>query len=185
MPDGLAYSLAAVAPGSAADPARGGVERFWVAGCAGVRLFTLAQVLAAVASWSRRRRVSDLVLSATSPTGALEPALRRAFDDPRLIIAYWLPESRRLVTSTGEVLPAAIHDLVSTEVRYEGRRIATILHTRSATDLMSTIGATMRLRLENELLDDELALQLEALQRSLIRIVAAGDSRRRLLARPP
>lgn len=179
----LPVSLAAVIPSGSGDPMRDGAERFWVAGCAGVVLFSFAQLLASVSSWSRRRRVSDLVQSATSPTGALESALRRAFDDPRLIIAYWLPESRRLVTSAGEEDPVTIDDLVRTEVRYEDRQIATILHTVSAADLMSSIGPTLRLRMENELLDTELAVQLEALQRSLIRVVAAGDARRRLLER--
>ncbi|HEY5979953.1 MAG TPA: histidine kinase [Microlunatus sp.] len=178
-----AIGLAVVAPGTSGDPARVEVSTLWIAGCAGVGLLSIAQLAAAADSWTRRRRVSDLMLSATTPAGDLQDALRRAFDDPRLILAYWLPESRRLMTGAGEIDPATVLDLVSSDVRFGDRRIATILHTASATELMSSIGPTLRLRMENELLSTESALQLHALRESSVRIVAAADARRRLLER--
>jgi len=178
---GCALGLASV---SAAylDPSRPAVVQFWTVGSIGALLFSGAHFLALAGSWVRVRRLADLVVSAEASAGGLERVLRDALGDPGLTIAFSLPESQRLVTSNGDPVPAPEVG-TSTDVRVGNRRVATIMHTAAIADLVAGIGPSLRVRMENELLRTESAVQLDALRESLSRIVAAGDAHRRQLER--
>lgn len=178
---GCALGLASVAA-AYLDPSRPTVVQFWIVGSIGALLFSGAHFLALAGSWVRVRRLADLVVSAEASAGGLERVLRDALGDPGLTIAFWLPETQRLVTSNGDPAPAPKVG-TSTDVRVGDRRVATIMHTAAVADLVAEIGPSLRVRMENELLRTESTVQLDALRESLSRIVATGDAHRRQLER--
>jgi signal transduction histidine kinase len=136
-----------------------------------------------------RASVGDLVvqLERTPPHG-LRDALARGLDDPTLEVAFWLPERREFVDSSGQPLelPAKGEDRAVTRLEHDGVPVAALVHDPSLLDepeLVQAAAAAARLALENARLSAEVLSQLEKVKESRARIVSAGDAERRRIER--
>ncbi len=138
-----------------------------------------------------RGRVADLVVGLGGPGPAhddLQTTLARTLGDPTLVVAYPIPGTDRFVDVTGRpvTLPQHDDDRAITTVDRAGRSIAALIHDPALSqrpELMTSVAAATGLALENEQLQAELRVQLDAVQASRARIVAAGDAERRRVER--
>jgi signal transduction histidine kinase len=138
---------------------------------------------------TRAAAVSDLVASLTERADrrrGLRDALADALGDPRLTLAYWLPERGEYVNSAGQrvELPSRGSQRVATVVDDHGVPVAAIVHDAALADereLIAAVGAAATLTLENERLDAELRAKVEELREQRRRgVEAALEERRRL-----
>ncbi len=132
--------------------------------------------------------VGDLVLEleTTQPHG-IRDALARALGDPTLEVAFWLPERREFADSAGRPveLPEGGRRAV-TKLDQDGEPVAALIHDPSLLDepeLVRAAGAAARLALQNARLQAEMRAQLQKVQESRGRIVAAADEERRRIER--
>jgi signal transduction histidine kinase len=140
---------------------------------------------------SRAGAVSELVarLNATPQRrGGIAEALANAFDDPSLILAYWLPERGHYVDAQGHAveLPATGGARAWTPVERNGAPLAAIIHNAAISEerkLLETAGAAAGLALENERLHAELRARVDELERSRQRLIEVGLAERRKLER--
>jgi len=136
-----------------------------------------------------RATVGDLVLELEhTPPQGLRGALARAFDDPTLEVAFWLPERRGYADAAGRPveLPADGAGRAVTLLDHEGEPLAALVHDRSLLDeprLVQSAGAAARMALENARLQADMRAQLAKVQESRVRIVAAADEERRRIER--
>jgi signal transduction histidine kinase len=169
------------------DPSDPAFRTIFALGCIAVILLAAGLVWAAVRTRSQRRAVARISanLGQAPPPGSLQTALAQAVGDPKLQIAYWLPDAEHYVDATGRPVaePAAAPGRVITTLVRDGRRIAVVSHTAALPDLERELGAAVRLALENEQLQAEALAQLDQLRASRVRIVETGDSERRRLER--
>jgi signal transduction histidine kinase len=155
-----------------------------------------AVLLAAGIAWIllrvRRQRaaVSRLAteLGDAPRPGTLRAVLAAALRDPGLEVAYWLPDSRRFVDSSGKPMEAPVRGegRAVTPIVRDGRAVAAVVHDAALSDepgVEQEIGAAARLAVENERLQAEVLAQLEDLRASRARIVETGDAERRRLER--
>jgi signal transduction histidine kinase len=161
--------------GSASDD----VLYWWqIGGQASVALALLAGVLTAELA---RGRVADLVVElAHIAPGEVRGALARALHDPTLQVAYWLPLRRAYVDEDGRPvdLPADLRAVTRLE------DVAAIVHDPELDPgLVESAGAAARLALHNARLQADVRAQLDKVQESRRRIVAAGDEQRRRIER--
>jgi signal transduction histidine kinase len=169
------------------DPSDPAFRTIFALGCGAVILLAAGLVWATVRTRAQRRAVAQITTSlgqAPSP-GSLQAALARAIGDPKLQIAYWLPDSRRHVDPSGRPAaePVAGPGRAVTALVRDGRRVAVVSHTAALPDLERELGAAVRLALENERLQAQALAQLDQLRASRVRIVETGDSERRRLER--
>jgi signal transduction histidine kinase len=120
--------------------------------------------------------------------GQLRDALADALHDSSLAIAFWLPESRRYVTSDGQPveLPAPSSAQAATLIEHDGQPVAALIHTAALREdprLVEDVGAAASLALRNERLEAELRAQIKEVRRSRARLITAEDSERRRLER--
>ena len=132
-----------------------------------------------------RGSVGELVveLDRAGPGGARR-ALARAFGDPSLELALWLPDRQAWVDEDGR--PLDLPNGGDRAVTLVGEELAAIIHDPVLLDqpaLLEAVGTAARLALENERLQAELRAQLVVLRESRARIVRAGDEERRRLER--
>jgi PAS domain S-box-containing protein len=118
--------------------------------------------------------------------GELRDALARALRDPRLELAYWLPESEGWVDADGRPLPSPPPDPTrhATLVERDGERVAALIHDASLLaepELIESVSAAAGLALENERRLQELAANerrtralLEAIPDLMFRIARDG-----------
>jgi signal transduction histidine kinase len=128
--------------------------------------------------------VSRLIERLSLDPGALQDSLRTALQDPRLSVAYWLPELGAYVERDGQ--EPETEGRVTTEISHRGRRVGALVHEPSvceARELLNEAAAAAALAIENGRLEVELRARLEALRASRARIVEAGDEERRRLTR--
>ena len=132
--------------------------------------------------------VGDLVLELemTEPQG-IRDALARALGDPTLEVAFWLPERREFADAAGRPveLPEGGGRAV-TKLDQDGEPVAALIHDPSLLDepeLVRAAGAAARLALQNARLQAEMRAQLQKVQESRGRIVAAADDERRRIER--
>jgi signal transduction histidine kinase len=128
-----------------------------------------------------------LALEDTPPEG-LRDALARALGDPTLELAFWLEERETYVDAEGRVvsLPEGDPRRGVTTIEHDGKPVAALVHDRSLLEepeLVQSAGAAARLALENARLQAELRLQLQRVEESRTRVVAAGDEERRRIER--
>ena len=135
-----------------------------------------------------RRRVSTQLIAqlgrADRPDG-LRAACAALLGDPGVSVAYWVPRAGCLVDATGEILeqpagPATI------EVRRAGELLAVVSTTRDigdSDDLLSRIGSSAAMGIENERLQAELEFRLAQVIASRRRIVDSTLEARRALER--
>jgi len=133
----------------------------------------------------RLARLADALESAPAP-GALAVALRVAVADDGLRVRYWAPARRCYVDAEGEPAEAAVvGDRQVTLVTRRGQPVAALTHSRGVDGdrLDRTLGAALRLALENEQLRAATLAELRELQLSRARIVERAQLERRRLER--
>jgi signal transduction histidine kinase len=140
--------------------------------------------------FTRAGAVSELVarLTATRQQRGIAEALADAFDDPSLILAYWLPERGHYVDAEGHKveLPEPGGERAWTPVERNGAPLAAIIHDATISNerkLLATAGAAAGLALENERLHAELRARVDELERSRQRLIEVGLAERRKLER--
>jgi signal transduction histidine kinase len=153
---------------------------YWwqIGGQASVALALLAGVLTAELA---RGRVADLVVElAHIAPGEVRGALARALHDPTLQVAYWLPLRRAYVDEDGRAVDLPADGRAVTRLE----DVAAIVHDPELDpDLVESAGAAARLALHNARLQADVRAQLDKVQESRRRIVAAGDEQRRRIER--
>jgi signal transduction histidine kinase len=139
---------------------------------------------------SRAEAVGDLVGDlAASPEGrGLRDAVAEALSDPKVELAYWVPETSGYVDADGARidLPLSGDGRRWEEVTHDGKRVGAIIHDArldDADELVAAVASAAGLRMENERLDAELRARLEELRASRARIVEAGYRERRRVER--
>jgi signal transduction histidine kinase len=140
---------------------------------------------------TRAGAVSELVSrlnAAPNDRRGIGELLADAFDDPSLILAYWLSERDEYVDVDGHrvELPGAGTTRAWTPVERDGVPVAAIIHDAGLSGerrLLEAAGAAAGLAIENERLHAELRARVEELQRSRQRLIEVGLSERRKLER--
>jgi signal transduction histidine kinase len=118
----------------------------------------------------------------------LRDALARALNDPSLDLAYWLGEDEGYVDARGRPveLPADGSARAASDVRLDGRLVATLIHDPLLLDdpeLIDAVGAAAALALAREHLEAQLRAKVEALRDSRTRLLQVGLAERRRLER--
>jgi signal transduction histidine kinase len=127
-------------------------------------------------------------LGAGAGRSAMRDTLAQALGDPRLELAYWVPEISSYVESDGRpvALPVPGSGRFATRISHGGDPVAAVIHGASLEDdanLVQAVGAAVALTLRSERLDAELQVRVAELQASRARIVQAGDEQRRRIER--
>jgi signal transduction histidine kinase len=141
-----------------------------------------------VAPW-QRAVVTDLVVELGEARSAtLHGELSRALGDPSLEIGYWLPDRAVFVDSEGRPLtpPEPGSGRSMTVLEREGEPVAALVHHPAVLEdpgLLEAVTSAAQLAAANARLQAEVQAQLEELEASRRRILAARDEERRRLER--
>ena len=134
--------------------------------------------------------VTDLVVDVGSraDTGTLRDALRRALDDPSLVVGYWLSDDARYVDDAGAPVEIAQPglDRVVTSIESDGGPVAVLVHDAAVpqdADLVDAVAAAARFAVSNARLQAETRERVLEIAASRRRIVEAGDAQRQLIER--
>jgi signal transduction histidine kinase len=134
--------------------------------------------------------VADLVLDLSEPLPRerLRAPLAQALGDPSLEVAYWSEEGGYVDEAGGPVILPADDDegRAVTVIQGGGHPLAVLIHDRSLLEdpgLVQSVGAAVRMAVENERLRARLEEQLAEVRASRARIVAAADEERRRVER--
>jgi signal transduction histidine kinase len=137
-----------------------------------------------------RSAVADLVveLGDTPAPQQLRNALANALGDPSLVVAYWSVSAGGYVDPAGAplALPGEGSGRAVTFLARGGAPLAAIIHDEALLDdpgLVASMASAVRLAVENERLNAEVAAQLAEVRASRARIVAAADAERRRVER--
>ena len=142
------------------------------------------------ARYDALRRISDFLedlRSGRAPPEAVEPVLRDVLSDTSLELRFFLPESEEYVNARGQSVRDSPEDARErTPVERAGQPLGMVLHgpvdeERSA--LLATVVEAAGLAIEIARLRVELRRQLEQVEQSRARIVAAGYEERRRIER--
>jgi len=132
-----------------------------------------------------RAAIADLLLELERVSvPGLRDALARTLGDPTLHLAFALPNGRGFVDGAGQPvqLPAGDPRRAVTRLAHDGGvPFAALVHDPSLLeepDLVHAAGAAAHLALENAQLQAELRVQLQEVEDSRARIVAAADEER-------
>lgn len=152
---------------------------------------TLAPIGLLLGSLRLRRGAAAVVELMAGPGGPpdrsrLQISLRRALDDPSLVLLY--PGAEGWVDSTGTPtsLPDPDGERTVTTIQADGRVSGALVHDATLLDdpaLITTVAATLRLAIDNERLRSDLLEQLEEVRASRARVVDAAVTERRRLER--
>ena len=160
---------------------------FWWQSAALIAL-PIALVAGLLRAQLARAGVGDLLLELEhARPEEIQDALARALDDPRLEVAFWLPERGTYADATGR--PVELPDgpeRAVTRVDDSGEPLAAIVHDPSLLEeprLVQAAAAAARLALENARLQAETRAQLAEVKQSRARIVSATDEERRRIER--
>ena len=142
------------------------------------------------ARYEGRRRVedflSDLRAGRAAPEG-IEAVLAAALDDPELELRFWLPESEDYVDARGRAAFDSPEDKrARTPVQRGGVPLAIVLHDPALDerpDFLQSVVEAAGLAIEIARLRVELRRQLDEVEASRARIVAAGYEERRRIER--
>ncbi|MFL5959966.1 MAG: histidine kinase [Gaiellaceae bacterium] len=152
-----------------------------------VPLALLASVLRARLA---RASVADLLVELRTHAAPAEvrDALARALRDPRLTLAFWLPEYQTYADLDGRPVepPVEGSGRVVTLVDVRGAHVAALLHDAALRDeprLLDAVAAAAGIALENGRLQADLRGRLEELRGSRARILEAGLRERQRLER--
>ena len=153
-------------------------------------LLPLAIAVSILRDRMARGAVADLVvhLGDTPEPAHLRDALAAALHDPTLEVARWSQSDDAYHGADGRPfeLPGPESDRRVTLLEGDRGRVAAIIHDPALLDdpgLMTSVGAAIRLAVENERLTDQVRVQLEEVRASRSRIVEAADAERRRVER--
>ena len=134
---------------------------------------------------SRAVAIDALIARLGSERPSVRDLLAEALEDPGLQLAYRARYQDRWVDAQGAPFALPGDERRVTEVSYEGRPVALIIHSAPPEDpeLVQTVGAAAGLGLENERLQAVLRARVADLRASRARIVQATDEARRRLER--
>jgi signal transduction histidine kinase len=136
-----------------------------------------------------RVHVGELVVHLEeTPVDGLRDELALALEDPTLELGLWIPDRGVYVDSAGAELlvPDEGAERAFTLIEHEGEPLAVLVHDptlREEPKLVEAVAAAARLALVNARLHAEVRAQLETVQESRARIVAAADEERRRIER--
>jgi signal transduction histidine kinase len=137
-----------------------------------------------------RTAVADLVieLGKTPEPDRLRAALAQALGDPGLEVMRWSTDRAAYLDEAGADVDPFVRagSRAVTLLERSGRPLAAIIHDPALLDdpgLMPSVATAMRLEVENEHLQAEVARQLTEVRLSRARIVEAGDAERRRVER--
>ena len=160
-------------------------------------LVVLTRSLAAVSfvvglrrTGSTRSAVVGMVgeLGESADPARLQAALRRALQDPSLVLLPWSEEEGGYAGGGGRAsrAPDPGPGRAVTLVDADGSHLAALVHDEALLEdpgLVSAVSAAVRLTVDNERLRLELQRRLDDLAASRARIIAAGDDERRRIER--
>jgi signal transduction histidine kinase len=120
--------------------------------------------------------------------GTLRQRLAAALGDRSLTIGYWLPDAAEYVDEAGRPLelPGRGSEREVTLLEGDGDRLAVLVHDAGVLEdreLMDSVAAAARIAVSNVRLQAQIRRQVENLEASRRRIVAAADTQRRRLER--
>lgn len=137
-----------------------------------------------------RGTVGELLVELERTAGAreLEEALGRALGDPSCRLAFWCPAMQGYAGADGRTveLPAGGPGRVVGLLEADSRPLAVMIHDPALAEepeLVEVVAAAARLGLENERLQADARVKLDALRASQARIVEAADAARRRVER--
>jgi signal transduction histidine kinase len=141
------------------------------------------------ARYDARRRIveflEDLRAGRARPE-AIEPILAEVLSDPVLKLRFWLPEGEIYVDARGRPVDDSHDERQRTEVQRAGVPLGMVLHSPPSFErpgLLEEVVADAGLAIEIARLGVELRRQLEEVEASRGRIVAAGNAERRRIER--
>jgi signal transduction histidine kinase len=194
---GMALAMGVVIESGAISLANTPTDRFaaWDLGTVLTNVTGILVALALVVGLARGRlargSVADLVLELGDPV--VRPAIRdliaRALRDPSVALFYPVPDSDRFVDADGRegrLSDASSPERAITRLESGGQLLAVLVHDPAIAEqpeLVRSVAAAARLAIENERLAAEVRAQLDEVQASRARIVAAGDEQRRQIER--
>jgi signal transduction histidine kinase len=149
----------------------------------------LAMLWGLLRSRLARVHVGELVVHLEeTPVDGLRDEIALALEDPTLEVGLWIPDRGVYVDSGGADLavPEEDGERAVTLIEHEGAPLAVLVHDptlREEPKLVQAVAAAARLALVNARLHAEVRAQLETVQESRARIVAAADEERRRIER--
>jgi signal transduction histidine kinase len=155
-----------------------------------VCVVALAMVVGLVRLRGTRSSVVDLVgeLGEGAPPPQLESALRRALEDPSLVLLPWSAERHSYLDATGrptELPDAGVHRSV-TRIGREDAPVAALVHDAALHEdagMIEAVLAAVRLTVDNDRMQAEIRTHLAEVEQSRARILAATDAERRRIER--
>jgi signal transduction histidine kinase len=129
--------------------------------------------------------VTKLVVDLGQPgeSGTLAARLARALGDPRLVLAYWVPDASGYFDEAGNpvVLPGPGTGRAVTVIEHRGERIAALVHDAVLLEepgLVDGVAAAAAMAVSNVRLRADVRRQVAELEASRRRLVAARDAQR-------
>jgi signal transduction histidine kinase len=129
--------------------------------------------------------VTKLVVDLGQPgeSGTLTARLSRALGDPRLVLAYWVPEANGYFDEAGNlvVLPGPGTGRAVTVIEHRGERIAALVHDAALLEepgLVDGVASAAAMAVSNVRLRADVRRQVAELEASRRRLVEAGDAQR-------
>ena len=118
----------------------------------------------------------------------IESALRQALADPTIEVAHWDGEHQRWTDEEGEAVPEPEESDGRAVLLLErhGAPVAAVVHDAVLLEdpgLLASVGAVLRLSIDNDRLSAQVQRQLEEVHASRARILAAADEERRGIER--
>jgi signal transduction histidine kinase len=137
-----------------------------------------------------RAAVADLVLELADPLPRehLRTSLAQSLGDPSLEVAFWSPDRAGYEDEVGRAIALPVDDPSRgvTAIQRGSEPLAALIHDPALLEdpgLVQSVGAAMRMAVENERLRAGLEEQLREVRASRARIVAAADAERSRLER--
>ena len=132
-----------------------------------------------------RAVVADLVLELADPLPRehLRASLAQSLGDPSLEVAFWSPDKTGYEDEIGRPVTLPVDDpsRAVTVIQRESEPLTALIHDPALLEdpaLVKSVGAALRMAVENERLRARLEEQLREVRASRARIVAAGDAER-------
>jgi signal transduction histidine kinase len=155
-----------------------------------VCVVAVSMVVGLVRLRGTRSSVIDLVgaLGDGAPPAELESALRRALEDPSLVLLPWSVEAGGYVDRSGRptVLPSSDAHRSVTLIGRQDAPVAALVHDAALHEdagMIKAVLATVRLTVDNDRMQSEIRSHLLGVEQSRARILAAGDAERRRIER--
>jgi signal transduction histidine kinase len=134
--------------------------------------------------------VTKLVVDLGQPgqSGTLTARLARALGDPRLVMAYWVPEANGYLDEAGNpvALPGPETGRAVTVIEHRGERIAALVHDAALLEepgLVDGVAAAAAMAVSNVRLRADVRRQVAELEASRRRLIEARDAQRQDLQR--